>query len=156
MYIFRDVVFHEQSFPFSSHSSTSIPNLQDSSTLLPSSLTLPPYPISSPPAVVSPHSPPLSPTASSVSFGSLESYAVSIPLLPALLPLGYIQWSLVHRIRLCNRESSQMAELNILSLRALLDVHDVALTEPTCYSNVVEVPEWRQAMQTEFNAFLQN
>jgi len=78
MYIFRNVVFHEQSFPFYSHSSTSIPNFQDSSTLLPSSSTLPPYPVSSPPAAVSPPSfHPLSPTASSVSSGSLESSVVS-------------------------------------------------------------------------------
>jgi hypothetical protein len=67
MYISRDVVFHEQSFPFSSYSSTSIPHLQASSTVLSSSLTLPPYPVSSPPAAVSSSpSPPLSPVASSI------------------------------------------------------------------------------------------
>jgi len=31
-----------------------------------------------------------------------------------------------------------------------------ALVEPTCFSNAVKVPEWRNAMQVEFNALLQN
>jgi len=31
-----------------------------------------------------------------------------------------------------------------------------ALVEPTCFSNAVKVPEWRHAMQVEFNALLQN
>jgi hypothetical protein len=50
MYISRDVVYHESSFPFSSHSSASTLVLQPSSTLLPSSLPLPPHLVSSPPA----------------------------------------------------------------------------------------------------------
>jgi hypothetical protein len=28
--------------------------------------------------------------------------------------------------------------------------------EPTCYSNAIHIPEWRTAMQIEFNALLQN
>jgi hypothetical protein len=31
-----------------------------------------------------------------------------------------------------------------------------ALVEPTCFSNAVKVPKWRNAMQVEFNALLQN
>jgi len=30
------------------------------------------------------------------------------------------------------------------------------LAEPTCFSNANTIPEWRAAMQTEFNALLQN
>jgi len=40
--------------------------------------------------------------------------------------------------------------------RALLAVQDSEFAEPTCFSNDIKIPEWRQAMQTEFNALLQN
>jgi len=39
---------------------------------------------------------------------------------------------------------------------ALLAVTDLALDEPTCYSNAIKIPERRKAMQVEFNALLQN
>jgi hypothetical protein len=32
----------------------------------------------------------------------------------------------------------------------------LATLEPTCYSNAIHILEWRTAMQTEFNALLQN
>jgi hypothetical protein len=38
--------------------------------------------------------------------------------------------------------------------RALLS--EAALLQPTCFSNVVKVSEWCNAMQVEFNAFLKN
>jgi hypothetical protein len=38
--------------------------------------------------------------------------------------------------------------------RALL--LEAALLEPTCFSNVVKVSEWHNAMQVEFNALLKN
>jgi len=142
---------------FFSHSSPSTPNLQASSTLLPSSLTLPSYPVSSPSAAVSPpSSPPLSPSASSVSSDSLESSVVSHspPSCPAPTRLH----------PMVTRAQNQIVQPRIFTdgrvkypiSRALLVVHDVALTERTCYSNAVKVPKWRQAMQTEFNALLQN
>jgi hypothetical protein len=39
---------------------------------------------------------------------------------------------------------------------ALLAVSNTDIVEPTCYTNAVKIPEWRQAMQTKFNALLQN
>jgi hypothetical protein len=40
--------------------------------------------------------------------------------------------------------------------QALVAASSPANLEPTCYSNAVPIPEWRKAMQTEFNALLQN
>jgi hypothetical protein len=40
--------------------------------------------------------------------------------------------------------------------QALVTVASPASCEPTCYSNAAPIPEWRTAMQTEFNALLQN
>jgi hypothetical protein len=39
---------------------------------------------------------------------------------------------------------------------ALLSMNTSALVEPTCFSNAVTITEWRNAMQVEFNALLQN
>jgi hypothetical protein len=39
---------------------------------------------------------------------------------------------------------------------ALLVVTNLALDEPTCYSNAIKIPEWQQAVQAKFNALLQN
>jgi hypothetical protein len=144
VYISRDVVFHEKSFPFSSHSSTSTPNLQASFTLLSSSLTLPPYLVSSPPATISPSpSPPLSPAASSVSSDSLESSFVSSSPHPCPAPTR------LHPM--VTRAQNQIVQPRIFTdgrvkypiSRALLVVQDLAITEPTCYSNAVKIPEWR-------------
>jgi hypothetical protein len=33
---------------------------------------------------------------------------------------------------------------------------EVAITEPTCFTNAVKVSEWRTTMQTEFNALMKN
>uniref|UniRef100_A0A2N9J2H1 Reverse transcriptase Ty1/copia-type domain-containing protein n=1 Tax=Fagus sylvatica TaxID=28930 RepID=A0A2N9J2H1_FAGSY len=40
--------------------------------------------------------------------------------------------------------------------RALLAAVDSAIIEPTCYTTVVKVPEWRTAMNLEFDALLKN
>jgi hypothetical protein len=40
--------------------------------------------------------------------------------------------------------------------RALMAETHLALIEPTCFSNAVLIPEWRIAMQVEFNALLHN
>ena len=39
---------------------------------------------------------------------------------------------------------------------ALLAKTAPPLSEPTCYSSAVKVPEWREAMNTEFDALLKN
>jgi hypothetical protein len=38
----------------------------------------------------------------------------------------------------------------------LLTQHASATQELTCFSNAVSIPEWRNAMQLEFNALLHN
>jgi len=40
--------------------------------------------------------------------------------------------------------------------RALLAVSNTDIAKPTCYTNAVKITKWKQAMQTEFNALLQN
>uniref|UniRef100_A0A2N9F027 Reverse transcriptase Ty1/copia-type domain-containing protein n=1 Tax=Fagus sylvatica TaxID=28930 RepID=A0A2N9F027_FAGSY len=40
--------------------------------------------------------------------------------------------------------------------RALLAAVDSSITEPTCYSTAVKIPEWRTAMNLEFDALLKN
>jgi hypothetical protein len=67
-------------------------------------------------------------------------------LVHALLPLGFTKWL---RVFTDGRVKYPIS-------RALLAVTVSALEEPTCYSNVIKLPEWRQAMQAEFNALLQN
>lgn len=64
----------------------------------------------------------------------------------ALLPLGFTKWL---RVFTDGRVKYPIS-------RALLAVTDSALEEPTCYSNAIKLLEWRQAMQAEFNALLQN
>jgi len=82
MYISRDVVYHESSFPFSSHSSASTLVLQPSSTLLPSSLPLPPHLVSSPPAASDYTTPIPSPSfaSDSTNSSSYSSSAFSSPM----------------------------------------------------------------------------
>jgi hypothetical protein len=40
--------------------------------------------------------------------------------------------------------------------QALVAAASPANIEPTCYSNATRISKWRKAMQTEFNALLQN
>jgi hypothetical protein len=40
--------------------------------------------------------------------------------------------------------------------QALVAASSLAICEPTCYSNAIPIPKWRNTMQTEFNALLQN
>ena len=39
---------------------------------------------------------------------------------------------------------------------AFLAKTDPSLSEPTCYSSAVKVPQWREAMNTKFDALLKN
>jgi hypothetical protein len=76
MYISRDVVFHESTFPFSSNSSFSITHLQSSYTLLPSSLQLLHYQVS--PQLAAPDSTNIAVSPNSVSnLSSNDSISVS-------------------------------------------------------------------------------
>ena len=40
--------------------------------------------------------------------------------------------------------------------RALLSTTEASLIEPTCFTKAVQIPKWRNTMQTEFNALLSN
>jgi len=76
MYISRDVVFHESTFPFTSNYPVSIPPFHSSSTWLPSSLQLPQYPVIPPPATPNSNTTAASPNYVS-NLSSNESISVS-------------------------------------------------------------------------------
>jgi hypothetical protein len=74
MYISRDVVFHESTFPFSSYSSTPQTALQPPSIVLPSFLPIPSHSVRSQPMASKTISPNPSPLSAS---GSTSSFTVS-------------------------------------------------------------------------------
>jgi hypothetical protein len=85
MYISRDVVFHESTFPFSSYSSAPQTALQPPSTVLPSFLPIPSHSVRSPPMASETVSPSPSPLSAS---GSTSSFTESPNTSPSPLSLS--------------------------------------------------------------------
>jgi hypothetical protein len=160
MYVSRDVVFHEDVFPFLQTSSKSIQSPSSSPTS--SSLSRPINNMSvSVPTLPSPSPSPSSlntnsnNTHSPISSSSthVEPDVTIVQALdtapPRLHPMQTRSHNNVRQIRqLTNGRVRYPLPRALLSKAALL--------EPTCFSNSVKVSEWLNAMQVEFNALLKN
>jgi hypothetical protein len=153
VYISRDVIFHEDQFPFAAVSLVSpFPSPVQAPVLPP---LLPTPPVTSQlqiPAVVSPSnsfSSSPSPTSAEISLPNSNSHTDSPPVQ-------------VHPMRTRSMNHIfQQRQLTDGTIRypvpqVLVAETDSALIEPTCFSNAVKIPEWRNVMQVEYNALLQN
>jgi hypothetical protein len=160
IFISRDVIFHEEVFPFSYNTSQpapSSPNPPSSSTVSVSlPLSIPRNIESSPPITLPPSTPSILPTNSSLPPPSLSSSSS-----PAKPDVSEAQTpTRIHPMR-------TRSQNNVCTIRQLTDrtvryplpralLSKAALIEPTCFSNAVKISEWRNAMQVEFNALLKN
>jgi hypothetical protein len=153
VYISRDVIFHEDQFPFADVPSVSTSPSPVQAPVLPPLLATPPATSQLQiPAVVSPSnfisSPPSPPSAES-SMPNSNSHTDTPP-------------ARVHPMRTRSmNQIFQQRQLTDGTIRypvphALVAETHSALVEPTCFSNAVKVPAWRNAKQVEFNALLQN
>jgi hypothetical protein len=148
IYVYRDVVFHETIFPSSNPQNLAPTPLSTSShALIPVSLPLSP-PIHHDPGL--PHTKthsetPLSPTPH---IGSNLSDATLVP--PASTQIHTMATRAQHNIRCPCHFTDGTVRYPVP--RALLTIQASALQQPTCYTTAVNVPEWLQAMQNEFNA----
>jgi hypothetical protein len=153
MYISRDVVFHENRFPFAAVTSST-----ESLSPIPASV-LPPIIFPSSVSTRPSHPVTVSPSMSSSSQSSPSSADQRMPSSfsgPDDLP--------VRTHPMCTRSMNNIIQKRQLTdgtirypiPRVLLAETQSAGVEPTCYSKAVTVPEWRNAMQVEFNALLQN
>lgn len=158
IFVSRDVIFHEEVFPFSHAKTNSESSPTETSSSNPVSVSLqisptrelvPNSPSSSPPNPLFPTSP--APLSSSPP----PSSSPAEPAVQSALTL-----SRIHPIR-------TRSQNNVRIIRQLTDgtvryplpralLAESALIEPTCFSTAVKVSEWRTAMQVEFNALLKN
>jgi hypothetical protein len=149
----RDVVFHEKRFPLAVvTSSTESLSLAPASVLppiiFPSSVSTRP----SHPVIVSPymssssHSPPSSAEQSMPSSlsGSDDLHVRTHPMCTRSMNIIIQQRQLTD------------GTIRYPIPRVLLAETQSAGVEPTCFSKAIIVPKWRNAMQVEFNALLQN
>jgi hypothetical protein len=146
VYISRDVIFHESRFPYASQGSATPPNSTTVQAPIFPPILLPPPAPSSP----QPPAPPLSSSNSAEPHGSCSSSYEETP---------HAQVHPMHTRSMNNIvQPRQLADGTVRypAPRGLLTQHALATQEPTCFSNAVSIPEWRNAMQLEFNAFLHN
>jgi hypothetical protein len=157
IYISRDVIFHEDVFPFSNTTPFANPAPPSS---IPLSVSLPlsiPHSmaISTPPTDIIPTLPSSSDRASPLSF-SIPSFTSLAE--PDVAPNQ--QPTRIHPMR-------TRFQNNVSTIRKLTDgtvryplpralLSEAAIIEPTCFTNAVKVSEWRTAMQAEFNALIKN
>jgi hypothetical protein len=163
IFISRDVIFHEDVFPFSNTTPAPVP---PSSNLV--SISLPP----SIPQTLALSTPPTNPVLNTPSSPtSVSIYSSSIPSVSSLAEPDVSSM----QQPLCLHPMRTRSQNNVRTIRQLIDgivryplpqalVSEATLTEPTCFTNAVKVSEWctvkvsewRIAMQTEFNALLKN
>jgi hypothetical protein len=156
IYVSRDVIFHEDVFPFSNTPPSANPAPPSSIPSFSFPLPIPhSMAISTPPTEIIPTLP-SSPTHASPPSPSISSF--SYPAEPDVAPDQ--QPTCLHPMR-------TLSQNNVSTIRKLTDgtgryplpqalLSEAAITEPTCFTNAVKVSEWRTAMQTEFNALMKN
>jgi hypothetical protein len=157
IYISRDVIFHEEVFPFSNTPPSANPAPPSS---IPPSVSLPlPIPhsmaISNPPTDIIPILS-SSPDRASPFSPSVSSFSPPTELVVA----ADQQPTRIHPMR--TRSQNSVSTINKLTdgtvryplPRTLLS--EATITEPTCFTNAAKISEWRTAMHTEFNALLKN
>jgi hypothetical protein len=143
MYISRDVIFHEDRFPFSKAS----PIPESSSVSLPIVL---PQLLFPPPTTICPLDPPTLSSSSSHSRSSLSSSnnSPAVPNMPCSNSYANQPPARVHPIR--TRSMNNIVQQRQLTYgriwypvpQALVAASSPAHLEPTCYSNAVHIPEW--------------
>jgi hypothetical protein len=155
MYISRDVIFHKDQFPFATVS-TSLESSQSSHpNVLPphsSSTTIPP----DPPSRLT------SPLVHSRSSTGPSTHSPAVSSMPCSSSYADPPPAQVHPMR--TRSLNNIVKQRQLTdgrirypvFQALVAAPTSATLEPTCYTNAVYIPKWRNAMQTQFNALLQN
>jgi hypothetical protein len=167
LYISRDVIFTESEFPYTStlsplESNSCNPRQQFSlPILIPQSAAQLPQPVieSSPHSSQSLHSAPMQPlsSASSSSAESPSPAEISASPVPPLVPLASL-----HPMVTCAKNNiSKPREFTDGRVRyplpkALLAESSAIEMKPTCHSTAVKDKHWRTAMNTEFDALLQN
>jgi hypothetical protein len=163
IYVSRDVIFHEDSFPFKS--ATPTPALPDSTPIYPHVLPSLPPTQSVLPSSSSPNTIPESITQVSTSPLLASSLSPNTSAESVVPISGSIPEPPPTRIHpMCTRSINNIVQPRQLTdgriryplPRALKAETHSALIEPTCFSNAVLIPEWRTAMQVEFNALLHN
>jgi len=146
VYISRYVIFHVSRFPYASKGSATPPN----STLVQAPIF---PPILLPPPTPSSPQPPAPPPSSSNSaepHGSCSSSYEETP--PARIhPMHTRSMNNIVKPRQVTDGTVRYP-----APRGLLTQHASTTQELTCFSNAVSIPEWRNAMQLEFNAPLHN
>ena len=142
-------------------STSSIPSLT-----LPTHFTIP-SPILQNPTQSAPiqdtlHPPPVNPISSSIadtsSASSIREPTIQLQSAPTIQPQPTVQPTHPMTTRSKNNISKPKHHTNgtirYPSPTALLAEHDFNDSEPTCYSTACKFPEWREAMNKEFDALL--
>lgn len=165
MYISQDVVFNENSFPFSSQSSLvqnqSPPNNSNSPTYLPSILGPPPsFPSPSPSSQITPPLVPSSPStnSSASSFSTHNPLPVtsSVPSLPPDHPPPLPKPPIITRSKTNSSKPKTFTNglIPYPSTRQCLSTSLEILEEPSPYIVAARFQEWRNAMSAEFQALI--
>ena len=142
-------------------STSSIPSLT-----LPTHFTIP-SPILQNPTQSAPiqdtlHPPPVNPISSSIadtsSASSIREPTIQLQSAPTIQPQPTVQPTHPMPTRSKNNISKPKhhtdGTIRYPSPTALLAEHDFSDSEPTCYSTACKFPEWREAMNKEFDALL--